>query len=251
MLAAVLLFWLQPAEELYRRGVQSFEKGEPEAAIESLRAAVKEQPQHAKAWKALGVVYAAQANYSEALWPFEQACILDARLEDACYFFGRALYALNRFEPSIAVLEKALSVDRKPWRVHQGIAQAAEALGQTKQAYASFRAAMRLHSAAPPDQRSRRDDDPRIHFGVFLFRQGRVAQALEPLEEVVRERPDSGKAHFELGRCLYQSGRLEEAAKALHRAVDLHFGAPARLLLGKTLLRLGRVEEAGKHLHER
>jgi Tfp pilus assembly protein PilF len=249
MIAAAMLFWFASADELYQRGVELFQAGKPDAAVEPLREAVRLAPRHAAAWKALGVAYAAQTDYAAAEQPFEQACRLEPRLVDACYYYGRNLYALNKFEPALAALEKALAVDPSSWRVHAGIAQAAEAVGSAAQAESAFQIAIRLFSASPADRRGRPEDDPRVHYGVFLFRQGKPEAAVEPLTQAVHDRPTSGKAHFELGRSLYQTGKLEEAAGHLSRAVELNHGQAAQLLLGKTLLRLGRREEAAKYLH--
>lgn len=248
IMAAVLLLMLASADELYRRGVEAFQSGRHDAAIESLAQAAKLAPKNAQIWKVLGVVHASREDYERAAEPFERACKLAPNLVDACYFEGRNLYALNRFEPALASLRKALPTDRRPWRVHLGIAQALEALGRAGESEPQFLAAVRLYESAPETQRGSADFDPRLHYAVFLFRQGRIQEALKPAHAATATHPNSGRARFELGRLLYQEGDLRESASELEKAVSLGFGQAARLMLGKVYLRLGRTEDARKQL---
>jgi tetratricopeptide (TPR) repeat protein len=239
---------LASADELYRQGIEAFQAGRHDAAIVALTEASKAAPRNAQTWKALGVVHASRSDYERADQPFERACSLAPDLVDACYYYGRNLYAMNRFEPSLAALRKALPKDRRPWLVHLGIAQALEALGRDAEAAREFDVAVRTWSAAPRDARGTADYDPRMHQAVFLFRQGKVADALGPARAAVADFPSAGRPRFELGRVLYQLGELETAAAELEKAVAYGHGSPAHLLLGKTYLRLGRAADAEKHL---
>jgi tetratricopeptide (TPR) repeat protein len=87
-------------------------------------------------------------------------------------------------------------------------------------------------------------DDPRLDYGVFLMRQGRIQEALEPLHQAVSASPDSARANAELGRALLELNRPEAALGPLERSVNLDPKAwTARLLLGRVYFRLGRNEE--------
>lgn len=238
MLAAGLLMLLATADKLYQQGVDLFQRGEHDRAIAALESAAKLRPKDAQTWKALGVVHAAREDYEGARKPFESACALEPKLEDACYFHGRNLYALNLFQPAVEVLKKSLAQDSKPWRVRLGIAQAEEALGRASDAEADFRSAINEYSKAVASLRGRPEFDPRLHYAVFLFRQGRTEAALSPARASVSDYPRSGRAHFEVGRILYQLGNLAEAHASLVRAVELNAGEPAVLLLRKLETRL-------------
>ena len=127
LLAALLLAAQSGA---YQRGVQAFEQGRHQEAIALLSEAVRQAPRDAQAWKVLGVVHAARSDYREAEPPFARACELNPRLTDACYYHGRALYMLNRFEDALAPLERALRVDAVRGRAETAIAESLEALGR-------------------------------------------------------------------------------------------------------------------------
>lgn len=221
---ALLALAADTAEDNYRRGVQAFERGQTQEAIPLLREAAKLAPNNAQVWKVLGVVYASLEDFEQAAGPFERACLLEPKLVDACYYHGRNLYALNRFEPSLRVLRMALPGDRAPWRVHLGIAQALEALGQAADAERQFLTAIQQM------QTPRADFDPRMHYAVFLFRQGRIQDAVAPAEAAVAAHPDGARAHFELGRLHYQLGNLGEAVRRLERAATLGYPAASPLL---------------------
>ena len=244
----MLALMLASADDLYRQGIDAFQAGRHDAAIVALTEASKAAPRNAQTWKALGVVHASRSDYEHADQPFERACSLAPDLTDACYYYGRNLYAMNRFEPALAALRKALPKDGRPWRVHLGIAQALEALGRDAEAAKEFDAAVGGWTGSPRDARGTADFDPRMHQAVFLFRQGRAAEALAPARAAVAEFPSAARPRFELGRVLYQLGELENAAAELEKAVAYGYGSPAHLLLGKTYLRLGRAADAEKHL---
>jgi protein O-GlcNAc transferase len=221
----------------YDLGVARFEKGDLAGAVPFLTRAAAARPKDAQVWKALGVAYAAQKMYREAERPLARSCELDRTLEDACYFYARALYALDRYEPSIQVLRR---VGGNSWKVQLGMAQALEALGRADDAERQFRLSRETSRGNDPG--------PGIGFGLFLMRQGRSAEAIPVLDEVLQRFPNSADAHTYLGRALLDNGRAEDAIPHLERAVALAAGsAQAHLLLAKAYVRQGRAEQAQAH----
>jgi tetratricopeptide (TPR) repeat protein len=221
----------------YDHGVALFERGDVAAAVPYLARAAQQHPRNAQAWKALGVSYAAQKMYREAEGSLHRACRLDPKLEDACYFYARALYALDRFEESLAALGRA---DHESWKVQLGMAQALEALSRAAEAEKAFHRAVDLA----------RGNDPRpgVGLGLFLIRQGRSAEAIPIFEEVVARFPNAADAHLNLGRALFEENRAADAVPHLERAVALDpSSAQAQLLLAKAYVRTGRAAEAQAH----
>ena len=233
----------QSAEELYRSGTQLFAERRPAEATSALERSVQLRPGYAVAWKALGVVYASQGDYRRAEPPFRNACEQQPGLADACLYYGRTLYLLNQFDPALRVLRAALRTDKSNSQIYRLLALSEEALGQVSDAAAAFQTAIRLHRGGVPDE------DPRIDYGVFLFRLGRAEQALDPLQDALQRYPDAPRAHLELGCVLLALDRLPEAQVHLERAIALDsLSSRAHLLLGKVYLRLGKVEAAEEHL---
>lgn len=231
--------------ELYRQGMRLLADHQPAAAIESFQRALQLRPTDAVTWRALGVAHASRGDYESAEEPFHRACLLDPLLSDACLYFGRTLYLLDRFEPALDVLHRALDQDPQNAQLHRIEALCLEGLGRTADADAAFRQAMRLKNLGAPDE------DPAIDYGVFLFRQGRAEEALPPLQDAVKRHSDAARAHLELGCVLLSLDRVQDAAVHLERAVTLDARSQrAHLLLGKAYLRLGKPALAQQHLDQ-
>jgi Flp pilus assembly protein TadD len=116
-------------------------------------------------------------------------------------------------------------------------------MGESNAAGGAFREALKgVPSGAA-------NEDPAIDYGVFLFRQGRGEEAVEPLKEVVKRHPAAARAYLELGCVQLSLDRVSEAAASLERAVALDAGnSRTHLLLGKAYLRLGKNEAAEEQL---
>ena len=193
-------------------------------------------------WLAEGVSHAQRGDYLLAEPAFAQACRLEPALPDACFFLGRALYFLDRYEDALAPLRRSLPAagGGGAARVHTAIAQSLEALGRASEAEASFAQAL----AARP-----RLAEPRVKYGLFLLRQGRTTEAVAPLRDALQIDAAQPEGCLELGRALYQLDRLGEALPHLRRAAELNpKSAQAHALLARVYRRLGRVPEADRHL---
>lgn len=223
-----------------------FERGHWEAAEAAFRKLVAEQPTRAEAWKGLGVVYAARQDYESAEEPFRRACTLQPGFRDACLYHARDLYLLNRFQPAVAVIRKALPGDPKNTQLHRILALCLEALGDIPEAGKEFEAAIRLTRPSSPPA-----EDPRIDYGVYLFRLGSAEEALVPLNAAMEQNPNVARTHLELGAILLALDRVTEAAYRLEHAAKLDPGpARAHLLLTKAYQRLGRQAEAEVQLRQ-
>jgi Flp pilus assembly protein TadD len=223
----------------YEQGVALIEKRQFDAAIPLLARAAAARPGDAQVHKALGVAHAARNDYELAEPAFGRACELDAKLLDACYYHGRALYALNRFDAALAALRRA----PEGWRVSVGIGQAMEAFDRPVEAETEFRKALALCRDASPQ--------PGVALAQFLIRQGRQGEALHPLQAVLRRYPNSGEARTLLGRVLLDRGEHLAAMEHLKQAVAIDpKSSQAHLLLANAYVKSGRPQDAKPHFAE-
>lgn len=78
-----------------------------------------------------------------------------------------------------------------------------------------------------------------------LLLQRRPLEALQELEPVLAENPDTPSVHELAGRAYFRSAQLHRAERAFNRVLELdpadHY---ARFALGRTLQRQGRLTEA-------
>ena len=227
---ASILMLAVSAAEFYQQGVSAFRRGAADDALKPLSQAVELEPENAVYRKALGVAFAAQELYLQAEEQFGAACRLDPKLADVCYYHARALYALNRSAPALTVLE---DLETKGAREYAALAQAEDALGRVQDAERDYRKACRQET-----RRASSMEPPCLLYGVFLFKQGRLEEAVDRLEQVGRRHPKHPRAQFELGRALYQQGRLQPAIDHLQAAASLGHGPAADLLLDKARRRL-------------
>ncbi len=239
------LAWSQEAERLFHEGERLFAERNFDAAIAAFQRSAELRPESAPAWKALGVVYASRGDFDRAETPFRNACERQPSLSDACLYYGRTLYLLNRFQAAIPVLHRTLQQEPRNAEAYRLLALTLEGFGRAAEAGDAFREAVRLNRVSSPDE------DPRIDYGVFLTRQGHPEQAIGPLEDALKRHPDAGRGHLELGCTLLELDRLSEAAGHLEKAISLDSqSGRAHLLLGKVYLRLGRTDAAEEHLRQ-
>jgi tetratricopeptide (TPR) repeat protein len=189
--------------------------------------------------KAAGVRATQQNDYSEAAKEFGEACRLEPTLKDVCFYQGRALYYANRFDDALAPLKKSIEIGESEARARSTMAECLEALGRAAEAEREHRRAVALDANAEHD----------VRFAVFLFRQGRIAEAVEPLEKALKMSPDNFEANLEMGRVLFEQEKFEQALRCLNAAVRVRpQSTQAHLLAAKVCQRLGRKEEAEEHL---
>ncbi|HYP14929.1 MAG TPA: FG-GAP-like repeat-containing protein, partial [Bryobacteraceae bacterium] len=144
--------------------------GDYERAAKLARDAAAASPRSAKPWKLLGMAFAARQDFGSAAEPFRRACELDASEENACYYHGRNQYALGQLLESERAFRRALAHSRPTPRTLTGLALTLEGQGQFEAAESRHRAAIRSG-----------DREARRHFGMFLYRQGRLNESLTEL----------------------------------------------------------------------
>jgi len=194
-------------------------------------------------WMARGRAAIAARDTAKAAAAFGKACDLAPADGEACYFFGRTLQALDRFEEASRPLEQALKTSRETdaSRIHRALALNFVGLVEPAKAEPHFLAAIRSYKGE--------GDDPRVDYGSFLTRQARAMEALPLLEQAAKAKPDSARAHAELGRAQLDADKLESAVRNLERAVRLDQSVTAvRLLLARAYQQVGRFADARREL---
>jgi tetratricopeptide (TPR) repeat protein len=83
------------------------------------------------------------------------------------------------------------------------------------------------------------------NLGKELFQKGRVDEAMSQFQEAIRQRPKDAEAYCGLGAALGWEGRIDEAIAQIQKAVQLEPNdADAHNNLGNAMLRKGRISEA-------
>lgn len=155
------------------RGSEALRKQDPASAERELLEAVREEPSNVRALTLLGVAFIGQEKYSAAEQPLRKACALEPRESDACYYLGRLLYTLNRYDDSRKALEIALRFSPGGrGRVFHGLALTLAAMGEDEAAERNYRAAVQEGYRLAL-----------IDYGMFLFHHGRGRESIPYLEK--------------------------------------------------------------------
>jgi Flp pilus assembly protein TadD len=225
------------------QGVAAMQRGDFVTAENAFRAATQANPRNARAWKALGVSFAARGQHDLASEPFSKACTLDRKEPDACYYLARNHYLLNRFDEALALFNTLANQQRADWRYTNGRGLALMALARYPEAEAAFKTAMTNERGA-----SAPDEAPAVNLGSLYSRAGEPHKALEVLQAFVSTRRPGARAWFEKAKVEVQLGRMEDAAASLTNAIQVNPShREAHLLLAKVYGRLGDAEKAAQH----
>ncbi len=177
-----------------------------------------------------------------ARWPRLQpaAAVVAMLLVGVCAVAARqqATYWRN----SETMWGRALAVTTGNHRAHAGLAEVFATRGQTDEAIAQYRQALRI----VPDQAEWRNN-----LGLLFTLQNKVAEAMGQFAIATKVRPGFAEAHNNLGAMHARAGQPKEAIAAYTEAIRL---APDSALahgnLALALAREGRVSEALRQCQE-
>jgi non-specific serine/threonine protein kinase len=177
------------AYENYARGMLNMRlatRDSLERAITSFEAALRHDPEYARAWAALGGAYGLKGAFMsikdlvlKAVEMEERALAIDRDLSDAHMWRGSALLNLGRVDEAIASIQQALELDPENGQAYQGLARA------------------------------------------YWVGKGDFAAAIPQFERAIELNPEAGYSYLQLGLLLSWEGRYEEAERVCRRAVEL------------------------------
>lgn len=256
------------AYESYARGMMNLRQATRDSldrAISSFEEALRNDPDYAVAWAALGGAYGLKGNFlaipdllHKAIEMEDRAIALDAQLADAHMWKGTALLGLGRVDEAIAAIKEALRLDPNSGQAHQGLARAYwVGKGDFAAAIPVFERAIELNPEAGYSY---------LQLALLLAYEGHYERAIEICKRAIdlQEQFISGNAglqivgaHARLGYVYYLGGRYEEALREYERELAF-IGSGDHVLrerslielnvkVGAVYLRQGRIADAERH----
>jgi tetratricopeptide (TPR) repeat protein len=214
-----------------------------EEALGFLRSAAQANPADPDTHNNLGLALSGLHRYEEAIAAFQRSLQGNGRQPQALNNLGNALAAMDRHSEALQSFERALALQPAFADCLHNLAVSLLATERSKAALKAIGEAVRLEPGRSPFLNTRaeilmreaRYDEAhtclqdaiaidgslqaRINLSTVLKQQGRYRDAVDTLEDVLREAPSHAEAHHHLGVLHEQLGDSGAAAAAFRRAI--------------------------------
>lgn len=197
--------------QLCRKGLQHYEEGCMEPAIEHFNKALAISDDNAAVHSHLGDSYAKLQRWEEAITAYQQVLKLQAEDVVTIIKLGNVFLAAELWTNSIPRFEQALAVQPNNTLVHRNLGVSLHKVGRLQKARKCFEQALRLH----PEY-----TDARIRLALVLRQLGRTEEALDQFEQAIDIEPDNIEAHIGLSDILRDQGQPELAIERLEQCIS-------------------------------
>lgn len=210
----------RPDPELrFNQGIQHLREGRIDMAVESLKAAVKDDPKNPYFQRGLGQAYAARRDWDKAIDSYRKALELNQYYVDVRNDLGVVLVLSGRREEGkkelLAVFADPLCP--APEMTARNLGQAFFEEKNYGEAYTWFRTAT---------QRNDKYVDAYLGLADTLTALGRLDEAIATLEAADKAAPDSAALLLSLGEACFQAGRFNESRGYLERVARMDPAGP-------------------------
>jgi tetratricopeptide (TPR) repeat protein len=269
-----------------QRGLERFERGDLQGALQEFRTAVEANSGDAVAHDYIGIILGEEGSLSDAISHFRQASRLDPTFADPHEHLALADVKVGQVEDAIAEYQQALRLNPQLTQAKYGLSEACTKIGdldgailmlqQVTEAKSDFaeahynlglslwnrykkssglRQKSDLEDAAKQLQKAA-DLEPRNAgileaLGQIEVDQGDLSLSAENLRKAVNLDPSNAEFHYDLGLALRLKGEFDAAAEQFRAALSL---APqhalARRSLGLVLRETGDLNAAAAELRE-
>jgi Flp pilus assembly protein TadD len=199
-----------PKNEAYhfRYGLLLTDSHAPAAGILRLQEALKQFPNSARLWLALGIAQLTQGKNVEAEDSFKRSLAVDTKLVPALAYLGLTYVERGQYEKAISFYEQAIGLNPQLAALHYLVADTILKTSNpdTARAEKYLRRATELDSNLAAAY---------LSWGRLQVRANRYAEAAPLLERAVSLQPELPEAHYQLSRVYVRLKRSEDAAREL------------------------------------
>ena len=210
--------WADPfcAPGWFNLGAATAALGDPQAAIDAYRRAIRVNPDYAEAWSNLGGVLEGVGHLDEAIAAYRNAVSTNPSLAPAWSNLCKALTAQGRFEEAVGTGKSAVGIDPAFAPAWVNLGNALHEARQDEQALATLQRACALAPTLA---------EAHLSLGLLHKRQGRYADAVSAYRRALSIKPDLHDAAWGLSLALLALGDLREGW-ALYEARWRRLDAP-------------------------
>lgn len=207
----------EPKNDFYRSryGLLLVNSKAPAAALVRIEEALKEFPDSASLWFALGIAQFDNNKIPEAGRAFEKALSIDAKLVPVLAYLGAVFVEQARYAEAVRIYEQAIALNAEVALLHY-------LLGDTLLKMTDVddrRVEAALKRAAELDANL---TSAHLTLGRLYVRQSRWTEAAASFERAAKLEPDRAETHYQLGRVYTRLKRIDESKATLERFKQLN-----------------------------
>jgi len=169
----------------YADGINFFQRGQYENAIESFKKSIEKFPDNLKALYTLGLSYLKAGKLDEAIIELNAAGELDPELIEIYLALGECYFRKGESEKALEIFSRALDIQPDNPRAHYNLGIVYYKYDQTEQAIVSFEKSIELDPNFSSAYYQR---------GLAYVKTGDFAKAIKSFEEFLKLEPDSPEA---------------------------------------------------------
>jgi Tfp pilus assembly protein PilF len=195
------------SEEYDERAHRQYDRGDYDAALETLKEALRLYPHSVDLYVGLGYTRLAREEYVWARQAFEKALVLDPEHDDAMVGLGEALLRFGQSDQAEALFGKVRSgVAGEDTELLLAMGRAFYREGRFEDARAAFEAGLEVDPSDP---------EVMAALGYTLHRLNKEKAAIRVLRRALEQSPTFHEARVYLAHLLYDRGDWEGALSAL------------------------------------
>ena len=224
-----------------RQAIAFHQRGQSALAEGLYREVLTVAPMHFDALHMLGVLNAQRGNLSEAIALLDKAVAVNRNSAAAYSNRGNVLEDLGRWEEALASYNRSISLRRDSVEAYNNRGNVLRRLNRWDEALANYQRAIALKA-----------DYAEAHYGLgcVLRELGRGDEALATFERALELRPDFAEAHFGRGNALRDLERWDDSLASYASALALRPDyAEANINRALVLQDLKRWDEALASFH--
>ncbi len=191
--------------------LEAYKAMDYKVAAEMYKSKLASTPDDAYGHYMLGLASWKSGDFAGAKDAFDASISLDPKFAKAYFNSARVLLDLKRAPEALEMIEKGRLVDSTSMDVFRLTARAKSDKGDIEGARQTYKVLLKQHE---------NDVWGLNNYGMLLFEQGEVQEALEPLARAVQLKPTAPLFLNNLGMALEQSGFLKAALRHYELAVQ-------------------------------
>ncbi|MEH2042957.1 tetratricopeptide repeat protein [Nostoc sp.] len=200
-------------QTLYQEGVNKYELGNYEGAVEDFNHIIELEPQNALAYNRRGDAYYRLGDYEQAQADSSQAILLNPQDANAYFDRGFAFSELGKYKEAIADYTQAIKLNSKDAYPYYGRGLARAQSKDNKGAIADFSKAIALKPQYT---------EAYLQRGILHRRLKQRLEAIQDFDKVIKINPSDAKAYYQRGLTQSLNKQKDEAIKDYTDAININ-----------------------------